>query len=107
MELAQKPEILKKAQDEADEVIGSKIDLEFEDLKKLQYLSQVLMESLRLYSPAPGTSRAVDEEIILHGVKIPANVTVMLNSYVMGRMEQFYLDPLVFNPDRFHPDAAE
>ncbi|KAM5129977.1 cholesterol 24-hydroxylase-like [Mantella aurantiaca] len=107
MELAQKPEILKKTQDEADEVIGSKTDIEFEDLEKLQYLSQVLKETLRLYSPAPVTSRALDEEIVLHDVKIPACVTVMFDSYVMGRMEQFYQDPLVFNPDRFHPDAAE
>ncbi|XP_018421746.1 PREDICTED: cholesterol 24-hydroxylase-like [Nanorana parkeri] len=107
MELAQKPEILKKAQAEADEVIGLKTDITYEDLEKLEYLSQVLKETLRLYSPAPGTSRLVEEEIVLHGVKIPPDVTVMFNSYVMGRMERFFQDPLVFNPDRFHPDAAE
>ncbi|XP_072284108.1 cholesterol 24-hydroxylase-like isoform X2 [Pyxicephalus adspersus] len=107
MELSQKPAILKKTQVEVDEVIGSKTDIEFEDLTKLQYFSQVLNETLRLYPPAPGTSRMVDEEIVLHDVKIPAHAVVMFNSYVMGRMEQFFEDPLVFKPDRFHPDAAE
>ncbi|XP_073465775.1 cholesterol 24-hydroxylase-like [Aquarana catesbeiana] len=107
IELARNPDILKKAQDEVDEVIGCKRDLEYEDLGKLQYLSQVLKESLRLYPPAPGTSRALEEETYIEGVRIPAKSSLMFNSYIMGRMEQFYPDPLVFNPDRFHPDAPK
>ncbi|KAM5129025.1 cholesterol 24-hydroxylase-like [Mantella aurantiaca] len=107
IELAKNPDILKKAQDEVDEVIGSKRDLEYDDLGKLQYLSQVLKESLRLYPTAPGTSRALEEEIVIEGVRIPSKTTLMFNSYIMGRMEQFYPDPPVFNPDRFHPDAPK
>ncbi|CAI9549535.1 unnamed protein product, partial [Staurois parvus] len=107
IELAQNPDILKKAQDEVDEVIGSKRDLDYDDLGKLQYLSQVLKESLRLYPTAPGTSRALEEETIIEDVRIPAKSSLMFNSYIMGRMEQFYPDPLVFNPDRFHPDAPK
>ncbi|XP_073466673.1 cholesterol 24-hydroxylase-like isoform X3 [Aquarana catesbeiana] len=107
IELARNPDILNRAQDEVDEVIGSKRDLEYEDLGKLQYLSQVLKESLRLYPPGPGTSRALEEETVIEGVRIPAKSSLMFNTYVMGRMEQFYPDPLVFNPDRFHPDAPK
>ncbi|KAM3917967.1 cholesterol 24-hydroxylase-like isoform 1-T1 [Leptodactylus fuscus] len=105
--LAQHPEILEKVQAEVDEVIGAKRDLEYDDLGKLQYLSQVLKETLRLYSTAPGTTRAIEEEITIEGVKIPPKVSLMFNSYVMGRMQQFFPDPLVFNPDRFHPDAPK
>ncbi|KAM9294372.1 cholesterol 24-hydroxylase-like [Gastrophryne carolinensis] len=107
MELARNPEIMKKVWDEVDGVVGSKTDIEYEDLEKLQYLSQVLKETLRLYPAAPGTSRSLEEEKLINGVRIPAHVTVMLNSYIMGRMEQFFQDPFIFNPDRFHPDAAE
>lgn len=107
IELARNPDILKKAQDEVDEVLGSKRDLEYDDLGKLQYLSQVLKESLRLYPTAPGTSRALEEEIVIEGVRIPAKTSLMFNSYIMGRMEQFYPDPHVFNPDRFHPDSPK
>ncbi|XP_053331286.1 cholesterol 24-hydroxylase-like isoform X2 [Spea bombifrons] len=107
MELARNPEILQKAQAEVDNVIGSKRNIEYEDLANLQYLSQVLKEALRLYPTAPATSRAVRGELVIGGVRIPPNVTVMLNSYVMGRMEQFYQDPLTFNPDRFSPDSAK
>ncbi|XP_068110470.1 cholesterol 24-hydroxylase-like [Hyperolius riggenbachi] len=107
IELARNPDIMKKAQAEVDEVIGSKRDIEYEDLGKLQYLSQVLKESLRMYPTAPGTSRALEEEIVIEGLKIPPSVTVTFNSYVMQRMEEFFPDPLVFNPDRFHSDAPK
>ncbi|KAM9294373.1 cholesterol 24-hydroxylase [Gastrophryne carolinensis] len=107
IELARNPEIMRKVQEEVDEVIGSKRDLDYDDLGKLQYLSQVLKESLRLYPTAPGTSRALEEETVIEGIRIPANVSLMFNSYIMGRMEQFYPDPLVFDPERFHPDAPK
>ncbi|XP_056403228.1 cholesterol 24-hydroxylase-like isoform X4 [Hyla sarda] len=105
MELARHPEILTRVQTEVDEVIGSKRDIEYENLGKLQYLSQVLKETLRLYPTAPGTSRIAEEEIVVEGVRIPPGATLGFNSYVMGRMEKFYQDPMAFNPDRFHPDA--
>ncbi|XP_056403235.1 cholesterol 24-hydroxylase-like isoform X2 [Hyla sarda] len=107
MELTRNPEILEKVQAEVDEVIGAKRDIEYDDLGELQYLSQVLKEALRLYPTAPGTSRAIEEETVIEGVRIPPKVTLMFNSYVMGRMPQFYPDPLVFNPDRFHQDAPK
>ncbi|KAG8444141.1 hypothetical protein GDO86_009357, partial [Hymenochirus boettgeri] len=107
MELARNPEILQKAQTEIDEVIGSKRDIAYEDLCNLQYLSQILKETLRLYPTAPGTSRALEEEMVIEGVRIPPNVSLMLNSYIMGRMEQYYTDPLIFNPERFSPDAPK
>ncbi|XP_069807477.1 cholesterol 24-hydroxylase-like isoform X2 [Dendropsophus ebraccatus] len=107
MELARYPEILTRVQTEVDEVIGSKRDIDYEDLGKLQYLSQVLKETLRLYPTAPGTSRIADEELIIEGVKIPPRTTLWFNTYIMGRMENFYQDPLIFNPDRFHPDAPK
>ncbi|XP_053545297.1 cholesterol 24-hydroxylase-like [Bombina bombina] len=107
MELARNPDILEKVQDEVDEVIGSKREVDHEDLGKLQYLSQVLKETLRLYSTAPGTSRVLEEEMVIEGVRIPPNTTLMFNSYVMGRMEQFFKDPLTFDPDRFSPDAPK
>ncbi|XP_040268455.1 cholesterol 24-hydroxylase-like isoform X1 [Bufo bufo] len=107
MELARNPEILTRVQTEVDEVLGSKRDIEYEDLGKLQYLSQVLKETLRLYPIAPGTSRVLEKEMVIEGVRIPPGTTLMLNTYIMGRMEKYYQDPLVFNPDRFHPDAPK
>ncbi|XP_062433098.1 cholesterol 24-hydroxylase isoform X2 [Rhea pennata] len=77
MALAQHPEILERLRAEVDEVIGAKRDIDYEDLGKLKYLSQVLKESLRLYPPAAGTVRWTGIENVIDGIRIPANTTLM------------------------------
>nr|XP_012602527.1 cholesterol 24-hydroxylase [Microcebus murinus] len=73
----------------------------------LQYLSQVLKESLRLYPPAWGTFRLLEEETLIDGVRVPGNTPLLFSTYVMGRMDRYFEDPLTFNPDRFGPDAPK
>ncbi|XP_024146435.1 cholesterol 24-hydroxylase [Oryzias melastigma] len=107
MELTRHPEILEKLQKEVEEVIGMKREISYDDLGKLIYLSQVLKETLRLYSTAPGTSRELAEEITIDGIRIPVGTNLMFSSYVCGRLEKFFEDPLKFDPDRFHPDAPK
>ncbi|XP_075700336.1 cholesterol 24-hydroxylase-like isoform X2 [Rhinoderma darwinii] len=107
MELARNPGILGRVQAEIDEAIGSKRDIEYEDLNKFQYLSQILKETLRLYPTAPGTSRLLDKEVVIEGFNIRPNVALVFNSYVFGRMEQNYKDPLTFEPDRFSPESPK
>ncbi|TEA29770.1 hypothetical protein DBR06_SOUSAS7110024, partial [Sousa chinensis] len=107
MELSRQPEILARLQAEVDEVIGSKRHLDCEDLGRLQYLSQVLKESLRLYPPAWGTFRLLEEETLIDGIRVPGNTPLLFSTYVMGRMDTYFEDPLTFNPDRFSPKAPK
>ncbi|NWW83142.1 CP46A hydroxylase, partial [Climacteris rufus] len=107
MALGQHPEILERAQAEVDDVLGAKRDVDYEDLGKLTYLSQVLKEALRLYPPVSGTLRRLEKEHIINGIRIPANTTLFLSTYIMGRMERFFKDPLTFNPERFSKDAPK
>nr|KAF6386447.1 cytochrome P450 family 46 subfamily A member 1 [Myotis myotis] len=107
MELSRQPEILARLQAEVDEVIGSKRHLDYEDLGRLQYLSQVLKESLRLYPPAWGTFRLLEEDTLIDGVRVPGNTPLLFSTYVMGRMDTYFEDPLTFNPDRFGPKAPK
>ncbi|XP_053231288.1 cholesterol 24-hydroxylase-like isoform X1 [Podarcis raffonei] len=104
LELGRQPDILKKLQAEVDEVVGVKRDVAYENLAELKYLSQVLKESLRLYPPAPGTVRWTEKECVIEGIKIPAETTLMFSTYVMGRLEMFFKDALVFDPERFSKD---
>ncbi|XP_029453783.1 cholesterol 24-hydroxylase isoform X2 [Rhinatrema bivittatum] len=105
MELARHPEIMEKVRAEVDEVIGSKRDIDYEDLGKLKYLSQILKETLRLYPVAPGTSRWLEDDAVIEEVKVPAQTALLFSMYIMGRMDKFFPDPLTFNPDRFSSDA--
>uniref|UniRef100_A0AAQ4R5G5 Cholesterol 24-hydroxylase n=1 Tax=Gasterosteus aculeatus aculeatus TaxID=481459 RepID=A0AAQ4R5G5_GASAC len=107
MELTRLPDVLEKVKKEVDDVIGMKQDITCDDLGKLVYLSQVLKETLRIYPTAPGTSRDVLQDIVIDGIHIPGGVTCFFSSYVTGRMDKFFKDPLTFDPDRFHPDAPK
>ncbi|XP_072301058.1 cholesterol 24-hydroxylase-like [Eucyclogobius newberryi] len=107
MELGRHPEILEKVKQEVDDVIGMKRDISYDDLGNLTYLSQVLKETLRLYSTAPGTERYLPVDVEINGLHVPAGVTAMFFSYVTSRMEKFFKNPLKFDPDRFHPDAPK
>ncbi|KAL0963164.1 hypothetical protein UPYG_G00350550 [Umbra pygmaea] len=107
MELGRLPEILAKVKQEVDDVIGMKQEISFDDLGKMTYLSQVFKETLRLYPTGPGTSRYVPEDMNINGIHIPAGVSYMFNSYVSGRMDMFFEDPLKFDPERFHHNAAK
>ncbi|XP_067894559.1 cholesterol 24-hydroxylase-like [Heterodontus francisci] len=107
MELTRQPEIMAKLQAEVDEVVGMKRDVTAEDIGRLQYLHQVLKETLRLYPPGPGTSRWLSEDMVIEGIKIPGGVSVIFNTYIMGRMAKFFDDPLTFDPERFNPNAPK
>ncbi|XP_075904536.1 cholesterol 24-hydroxylase-like [Nelusetta ayraudi] len=107
MELGRHPDILEKAKKEVDEVIGMKQEISYEDLSQLVYLSQVLKETLRIYPTASGTSRDVVEDIVINGIRVPKGGIFIFSTYVTGRMEEFFPDPMKFDPDRFHPDAPK
>nr|XP_009292818.1 cytochrome P450, family 46, subfamily A, polypeptide 1, tandem duplicate 1 isoform X1 [Danio rerio] len=107
MALGRNPEIYKRAKAEVDEVLGTKREISNEDLGKLTYLSQVLKETLRLYSTAPGTNRWLHEDIVINGIKVPRGCSVMFSSYVSQRLEKFFKDPLKFDPERFDVNAPK
>ncbi|XP_043846342.1 cholesterol 24-hydroxylase-like [Dromiciops gliroides] len=105
MELQRHPEIVERLRAELDEVIGSKINIEYQDIGKLQCLSQILKEVLRLYPPVTGTVRWLEDFVVDDGLLIPGCTSLCFTTYAMGRMEIYFEDPLTCNPDRFSPEA--
>uniref|UniRef100_G3VB97 Cholesterol 24-hydroxylase n=1 Tax=Sarcophilus harrisii TaxID=9305 RepID=G3VB97_SARHA len=105
MELQRHPKIVERLRAEVDEVIGTKKNIEYRDLGKLQYLSQVLKEVLRLYPPVTGTVRWLEKDTVVDGFLIPGCTSLFFSTYVMGRLEIYFEDPLTFNPERFSPEV--
>ena len=67
----------KRARDEIDKVIGSKIDISIDDLNKLEYVSCVFKEALRKWPPGAEFSRMTKKDITLYnGLKIPKDTWV-------------------------------
>lgn len=83
--LSKDPQRLQKTRLELDNL--STCPPSFDELKNLEYLKQVFLETLRLYPPVVYVQRGVYEETLLAGtdIKIPAGVTVQLSIYAMQR----------------------
>ena len=69
-----------RVQQEVDEVLGSKTYVRKEDLEKLEYIEQVLKESLRMYAPFSIAlpKEMIPEGMMLSGYHIPGGTQVMV-----------------------------
>lgn len=101
IEIARNPDVLKKLRKELDEVLGSKNDVNYEDLNKLNYTGCVYKETLRLWPPIPEIARQIDDHFSVKGYTVPKNTWLQVSSYVSARQEHYFLDSEKFNPDRF------
>eukprot|EP00898_Chlorokybus_atmophyticus_P002727 jgi/Chlat1/3455/Chrsp23S03770 len=107
-QLAQHPEVVAKAQEEIDRVIGDRTPT-LSDLKELQYVRLIVAEALRLYPQPPLLiRRALETDNIPGGHKGPAEGYVIsrgddvfISVYNINRSPYHWDEPDRFNPDRF------
>ena len=84
LEISRNPEIIKKAREEIDRVLGERTELTFQDVGELKYCSAIFKEALRLYPPAPGLNRCTPEEIEINGLVIPKDTPIWVKLNLMG-----------------------
>ncbi|MEA2922546.1 MAG: cytochrome / NADPH-cytochrome reductase [Bradyrhizobium sp.] len=100
--LLKHPEVLKKAYEEVDRVLGPDIEAKptYQQVTQLTYITQVLKEALRLWPPAPayGISPLKDETI-------GGKYKLKKNTFVTVLVLALHRDPSVWgpNPDAFDP----
>ena len=105
---------------EVDEVLKGRVP-DIQDLDKLEYLGQVIKESMRIYTPGPFAARLIEEETRLGDFVLPKEVlniglqvisdltlyliktTLFYPLSVIHMGEKHWPQPTVFNPDRFSP----
>ena len=92
---------------ELEEILGSRNDLEFEDLSKLEYLGQVLKEGLRLHPPVASIQRMLPKGDSFGGYKLPPNTNVTVSYIGIQKSSKFWENSDVFDPDRFSPVHKE
>ncbi|KAK6142323.1 hypothetical protein DH2020_022671 [Rehmannia glutinosa] len=97
------PTIMNKAQTEIKQLIGNKGTVDEDDIKKLPYLKAVVLESLRLYPPAPLIFRTQisNQHCTIDGYKIEPGTSVFINGWAMARDPETWKDPDEFRPERF------
>ncbi len=78
--------------------------VEAKHIDQLVLTTQVIKESMRLYPPAPQTSRMTVEDTDLGGHAIKAGTQVIVPIYAIQRHKKLWIDPNRFDPDRFAAD---
>ena len=77
-----------------------------EDVPALGYTVQVLHEALRLCPPAAVTGRMAMRDIEVDGYRVEAGTMLVVGFYALHRDPALWDHPLIFDPDRFSPQAS-
>jgi cytochrome P450 len=101
--LSEHPEIQDRLAAELKEVVGDR-PIAHEDLSKLPYLEQVVIESMRLYPPAWAVGREAKDDSEVGGYDIPGGTTILISPWVTHRSERYFEDALAFRPERWAGD---
>jgi cytochrome P450/NADPH-cytochrome P450 reductase len=101
--LLKHPEVLKKAYEEVDRVLGPDINIRptYQQVTQLTYITQVLKEALRMWPPAPAYGiTPLNDEVIGGKYKLKKNTFITVLVLALHR------DPSVWgpNPDAFNPE---
>src|SRR6195256_573857 len=101
--LLKHPEVLKKAYEEVDRVLGGDLNVKptYQQVTQLTFITQILKEALRLWPPAPAYGVApLKDEVIGGKYKLKKGTFVLVHVLALHR------DPSVWgpNPDAFDPE---
>jgi cytochrome P450/NADPH-cytochrome P450 reductase len=107
--LLKHPEVLKKAYEEVDRVLGPDTDAKptYQQVTQLTYITQVLKEALRLWPPAPIYGIApLQDEVIGGKYKLKKDTFIAILVLALHRDPSVWgPNPEAFNPDNFSPEA--
>ena len=96
------PDILKKAKAELDGQVGQQHLLEESDLSKLNYLQNIISETLRLYPAAPLlVPHYSSDDCTIGGYTIPRDTMILVNAWALHRDPMLWDDAKSFKPERF------
>jgi cytochrome P450 len=109
LRMATCPEIMEELYQEQLRVLGSDLPpLTYESLQKLDLHAKVIKETLRIHAPIHSIIRAVKNPMAVEGTPyvIPTSHNVLSSPGVTARSEEFFPNPLKWDPHRWDEDTA-
>lgn len=104
--LLEHDEVRAKAIAEVDEVLGRRTP-SFEDLAKLEYIEQLLKETLRLHPTAPAFAVQPRQDTVIGGCyPVKQGDSLLIHLPTLHRDPAAWPDPERFDPERFAKGAA-
>ncbi|MDR3418800.1 MAG: cytochrome P450 [Nevskia sp.] len=103
--LARQPQWQERLRETVQEL--DRLEVQPDDLSRLEPVEWVLHEALRLYPPLPAIARRTVRDCEIHGFSIPANVAVSVYPIFTHHDPQWWTEPERFDPERFSPARGE
>ncbi|KAA0034252.1 cytochrome P450 71B19-like [Cucumis melo var. makuwa] len=102
-ELAKKPKLMKKAQQEIrSHMKNNRGNITDKEIEQCQYLKMIVKETLRLHPPAPLLlPRQVMSHFEMEGFDFYPKMMVQINAWAIARDPKCWKDPEEFIPERF------
>ncbi|XP_068635965.1 flavonoid 3'-monooxygenase CYP75B137-like [Aristolochia californica] len=101
-EVMKHPEVMKKAQEELDKVVGKNHPVEETHLAHLHYVNAFVKEVLRLHPVVPlMLPRTPSQSTTLGGFMVPKASRVLVNMWAIQRDPAAWESPEKFRPERF------
>uniref|UniRef100_A0A915KA29 Cytochrome P450 n=1 Tax=Romanomermis culicivorax TaxID=13658 RepID=A0A915KA29_ROMCU len=90
--------------EEIDATIQKNEPLTIDSISRLNYLEQILNETLRLYPVAARTDRVCNENCVVGPYHIPKGMVLNLGIRAVHLDEEYWHEPNHFDPERFSPE---
>jgi cytochrome P450 len=104
--LLKDPALMARATAEADELFANGVPAP-DQLRKLDVLHRVVLETLRRYPIAPAMQRRVAKPFAFNGYRVEADTNVLISTTLPHFLAEYYPDPQRFDIDRFLPERNE
>ena len=101
LELAKRPEHLKRVLKELDQHFGVDGEVTFQSLREIPILENVVKEVLRLHPPLIFLIRKVMKDFHFKGYTVKAGKYVCASPRVSHRIAEIFPEPEKFDPDRY------
>lgn len=102
------PDKLDEVKAEIENKVGQERLLDEQDLPNLNYLQNVINETLRLYPPIPLLgAREASEDCVVGGFDVPCGTMMVVNAWAIHRNSELWDEPTKFQPERFEGWSGE
>lgn len=84
-----------------------KSHLQHDDLEKMEGMTKVMKEALRLCAPVPSIPRRAVRDVVYKDTLIPKGSMVVVSPFFTHYMPEYWKNPNQFDPDRFSEERRE
>ncbi|HEX3999239.1 MAG TPA: cytochrome P450 [Pirellulales bacterium] len=98
--LGKHPQVESRLRAELQNVLGGRTPT-VADVPRLQFVEQIIMESMRLYPPVFAMGRMAKEPCVIGGFDIPKGTAFLMSQWVSHRDPKYFDAPEEFRPERW------